>query len=403
MTTIVNDIVSGGKTYIITNHILGKGSYGHVYKAIDDKHKSVAIKCCKINEFGMNNLLECSLMRALKHPYLNDAIDIVASKKMLYIIQPMAICDLHHYTSMHQQNHQCSVDELKIIFHSLLQAVAVLHSQHIIHGDIKASNVLLFDDNSIKLTDFTLATKKTDEQLFVHTVATATHRPPEVFLKTGFDLSVDTWCLGVTLYEITYQELLFKNQLLDKMDKKTLKEFVKQTTLNAISDWCHLTKQTPTWEKYTTTYHPVVLSPRYTLASLTDINNIIESMLKIDIKQRPTALQLLKNPFFSNLTLVNPTICLPISNKIESQERARVTRYLQQFSIDQDIQQLAWNLYTKLTLSNKSEYDKALAVSWVSLKLLTGNPVSLLTFQSMDYFMSLEKDIAHNLGFRLFI
>jgi len=398
---IINDQPQSGKHFVLTDTMLGKGSYGHVYMAKDENNHSVAIKCCKINEFGINNMLECSLMRALQHIHLNNASDIVATKKMLYIIQPLAVCDLHQYTSMHQQNHQCSIDELRLIFHALLQAVSVMHSQHIIHGDIKASNVLLFHDHTVKLTDFTLATKKTDDQLFVHTVATATHRAPEVYLKTGFDLSVDTWALGVTFYEITYQELLFKNQILDKMDKKTLKEFVKQTTLNAIRDWCQLTNQTPTWHQYNVNYHPVVLSPRYN--DFLIINQLIENMLQIDIKKRPTALELINHDFFTGLSPVNPTIILPISHKIESQEKARITRYIQQLTDDSQIQQLSLLLYTRLTLAERGEYDKALGTVWIAMKLLTGNPVDLLKHQSMEWFMMIERDVCHNLGFRLFI
>jgi len=43
--------------------------------------------------------------------------------------------------------------------YGLVQGLACLHRQKIIHADVKANNVLLFGDQTVKLGDFTLAVR----------------------------------------------------------------------------------------------------------------------------------------------------------------------------------------------------------------------------------------------------
>ena len=164
------------KSYTILDK-LGQGSYGTVYLAKTEQNHQVAIKCCPFDKQGIPNLFELVIMKSLHHPNLMNAIDILVLDQV-YIVEPLGLMDLHYYTSIYKNNHVCTIEELKNFFFSLLQAVTILHSQNIIHCDIKASNILLFNDG-IKLSDFTLSTKMRG----THQVITPTHRPLEVWLK----------------------------------------------------------------------------------------------------------------------------------------------------------------------------------------------------------------------------
>ncbi|HSW76389.1 MAG TPA: protein kinase [Candidatus Saccharimonadales bacterium] len=378
-------------SYTITNKTLGQGSYGKVYLATDNKQRKVAIKCCPIPSDGIDNLNECMIMKSIMHPYLNHAIDIFASKKMLYIIQPLAIMDLHQYTHMYKNNHQCTLDELKYIYHSLLQAVVVLHSQNIIHGDIKASNVLLYNDHTIKLTDFTLSVKM--DKCFNHIIATATHRSLEVLLKKEFDLSADIWSLGITFYEIYYQELLIKNQ----HDENTN----KQKYINAVLDWATLTNQITNITHYAIEYQKTNLSKQYYNQCNVDINKIMTSMLKIDPSDRPSAYELICDDFFSGLPKKNPVIITPIMNVFSHDEQARMIRYIEQCCDDEHVQNMAYKLYCQLTLTTMSESNKAVGVTWISAKLLNYNVSALKHNYDNITLLQIERDLCHDLEFQL--
>ncbi len=379
-----------GRIYHMSEKCIGNGSYGHVYAA-KNEFKKIAIKCCPIESEGIPNIFEASIMKTIMHPNINHAIDIVVSTKMLYIIQDLAIMDLHHYTSIYQENHVCTLEELKTIYYSILQAVSILHHEDIIHCDIKASNVLIYEDGTVKLADFTLATY---DGIYQHTVCTSSHRPLECLLKENWSKSLDIWSLGCTFYEIAYGELLFKNQE-DKKDKKLLQE----KSINAILDWGHYTNQILKINYFDIDYIPIKLTNHY--HDLPEINQFIKRLLIVDTN-RPLAKELLKDHLFCNMTPENPNYVVVKSNLLPHAEQARIVRYIQQCSNHERIQALAFNIYSKLDLPHLSEHEKAVGSSFIAQKIIEGSNLASLTQQlPLNQLLQIEMEIAHDLHFRL--
>ncbi|XP_076636939.1 mitogen-activated protein kinase kinase kinase 4 [Colletes latitarsis] len=94
--------------------------------------------------------------------------------------------------------------------HQLLSAVAVLHSNGIVHRDIKSANIFLTDEaNCLKLGDFGSAV-----QIKAHTtmpgelqgfVGTQAYMAPEVFMKSetgGHGRAADIWSVGCCVIEM---------------------------------------------------------------------------------------------------------------------------------------------------------------------------------------------------------
>ena len=103
------------------------------------------------------------------------------------------------------------------------------HTEGFIHHDLKLENILLNIDNNgnisdVKLADFGLS-KRSDEHLIAgpHTAGTPPYMAPEMLIKkTKFGNKIDSWSLGIILYE-----LLFGQTLFDSNDYKTI---VRQIT-----------------------------------------------------------------------------------------------------------------------------------------------------------------------------
>lgn len=390
--------------YNITETSLGRGAYGQVKIAHNDLGQSVAIKYCPMDHYGIPNLFEAFIMKTIIHPNLNEAYDIVAEERFLYIIQPLAITDLHQYTSSHKSNHQCTLTELRHFSYSIIQAIAVLHHLHIIHCDIKASNVLLFNNNVVKLADFSLATWSINAQPYIHTVCTISHRPIECHLKQGWLYPLDIWCLGITLYEICYQELLIKNPLVPKNEysPKTIKVINKQKCVNAILDWSRMTGEETSLSSYEIDYVGIQLTCRWDLPELQPMNNIIKKCLMLNPQSRATILDLIKDPWFDELTPVNPQYITIKLNTLTEPEQARISRYVQQTTQDVEVQNLAYDLMCKIQLPQYSEYETAIACTWVAQKILVGDALtSSLKLIALDRIKELELAIVHDLGFRL--
>jgi serine/threonine protein kinase len=102
---------------------------------------------------------------------------------------------------------ETAIHQLKQILRGLNYA----HNRHIIHGDIKPGNILITDDNEIKLSDFGLARISG----YVHNssnslpMGTPVYASPEQILGRELDQRSDIYSLGVTFYEMVTGEFPF--------------------------------------------------------------------------------------------------------------------------------------------------------------------------------------------------
>ncbi len=406
-----------GYFYNKSDVMLGHGSYGNVYLATDENGKKVAIKCCNVGKKGIPNILETSIMSSIMHPYLNHAYRICSTKEKLYIIQELAVRDLSRHTR--KINVQSDIYQLKKWCFQICHAVACLHKNNIIHADIKASNILLYDNDNVKLSDFTLSTKKWDHhQTFTHNVCTCTHRPLECLMGQPWDESLDIWSLGCTLYEIAYGDFLFPYQGLLTPDHKIKDEEdkikLRKRCVNAIIDWgthgpC---SQTLHVQQYPINYMPYKLHEHFTLDNdktndlekieRTSLNRLICKMLMVDPARRPSIFELLNESFFKDLNApIYMTITRP-ENDIPAIERTRVRGYIQRYSDHPKVQSVALSLYLKCNgILNISEHTKAAGVTRIASKLVLGCS-SKIAFPD-EVLLDVETEICHNLVFRLHI
>lgn len=78
-----------------------------------------------------------------------------------------------------------------------------MHSQGIVHRDIKGANILTTKNGIVKLTDFGVATRLTDDDKRVSFVGTPYWMAPETIEMTGnTTTSCDIWSLGCTVIEL---------------------------------------------------------------------------------------------------------------------------------------------------------------------------------------------------------
>ena len=398
-------------SFIISDFLLGHGSFGQVYLANDEKGKKYAVKCCDIDAHGIPNILEASIMGSIIHPYLNRALRIQASDTKLYIIQPLAETDLAQHTRKSKGGQTPTLEELRVWAFRLTHAVYTLHTEHIIHADIKGSNVLLYHDGAICLTDFTLAVKKWNPtETFSHNVCTCTHRPLENLLRKPWNEALDIWSLGCTFYEIAYGELLFPYQgELEpdpKLKDKNAKIRLRHRSINAILDWA-LQGPNPIasqdllgCKKINIDYLPPKLCDNFKRPEMSVFNNLVCSMLNVEANKRPTIHDILRHPFFNGLKApMYMSIIRPI-NKISLSEQARVTRYIQRYSKDPNVQTLAFNIYCRCNdLTTISETIKAASCTWIASKIVLDRPPHITL--PLHQILSTEREICHNLNFRL--
>ncbi|KAM5137329.1 mitogen-activated protein kinase 15 isoform 3-T3 [Callospermophilus lateralis] len=200
---------------------LGKGAYGIVWKAVDQRTgEVVAIKkifdAFRDKTDAQRTFREIMLLREFgDHPNIIRLLDVIPAEndRDIYLVFEFMDTDLNAVIrkgSVLEDTHK------RFIFYQLLQATRFLHSGHVIHRDQKPSNVLLDANCRVKLCDFGLARSLSnlpegpEGGALTEYVATRWYRAPEVLLSSPwYTLGVDMWSLGCILGEMLSGQPLF--------------------------------------------------------------------------------------------------------------------------------------------------------------------------------------------------
>ena len=90
-------------------------------------------------------------------------------------------------------------------FRDLILGIEYLHAQGVVHRDIKPDNLLLTEDDVLKIVDFGVSEmfEKQSEMLTAKSAGSPAFLPPELCVAKHGDISgkaADIWSMGITLY-----------------------------------------------------------------------------------------------------------------------------------------------------------------------------------------------------------
>lgn len=198
---------------------LGQGSYGSVYLAKNLVSKSndeyVAIKKFLMNDKSSYNSFknEVKILKRIKSDYLVRIIDYYKDSQYMYLVMEYAPKgDLEGYIrSLFRNNRKINYKFLDTVIYQLTEGLNVLHKNNIIHRDIKLPNILIFDDNLVKITDFGVSKLLENGKLSTDTaIGTPYYMSPEVVKGTPYNYSVDFWALGCLIYKFLTNKYPFE-------------------------------------------------------------------------------------------------------------------------------------------------------------------------------------------------
>ncbi|KAL1356844.1 cyclin-dependent kinase D-1 isoform X2 [Arachis hypogaea] len=144
----------------LKREVLGEGTYGVVYKAIDTQTgQTVAIKKIRLGKQkeGVNftALREIKLLKELKDPNIIELIDAFPHKGNLHLVFEFMETDLE--AVIRDRNIFLSPGDIKSYLQMTLKGLAVCHKKWVLHRDMKPNNLLIGSNGQLKLADFGLA------------------------------------------------------------------------------------------------------------------------------------------------------------------------------------------------------------------------------------------------------
>ncbi len=310
----------------------GEGGYGIVHQAIDPKTNEIfAVKVIKdmrgsfampvdiIREIGLFNFL-----KRYNHQNIVKFYEAQFNEKDSLEIK-LELCEgnLWDLIKLNRGNEErYNIQFVRNIMYQILNGISFLHSNMILHRDLKPGNILIKGQH-IKITDFghsrffSLASRPLTKER-----CTLLYKPPESLL--GFELtstSFDMWSIGCIFAELLCGDIFFKieerkgenipddhKKIISQIDlvclfAQVFGEF-QQQKYNKIPPevLCYYEYYNQIIKRFKGKTNPIglreFLKSRAKFPITDEIYDLLSRMLNIDPLQRIEAADALNHPFF---------------------------------------------------------------------------------------------------------
>ncbi|CAH9100627.1 unnamed protein product [Cuscuta europaea] len=275
---------------------IGKGVHGIsflvLHRAEDRKYVLKKIPLTKQTEtLKRAAYQEMSLNAKLSHPYIMEYKDAWVEKGSY-------ICFITNYfeggdmAEILRKSRGALFPEEKLCkwLTQLLLAVDYLHSNRVLHRDLKLSNIFITKENDVCLGDFGFAKLMDAKGVTSSVIGTPNYICPELLSEKPYGYKSDIWSLGCCMFEIAGHQPPFRAS-----DMATLINKINRGTLSPL---------------------PIIYS--------STLKQIIKTMLRKCPDHRPTAAELLRHQHLQPYLLRCqnlPSVFLPVKSPNSAKEK----------------------------------------------------------------------------------
>ena len=209
------------------DHLIAEGGTAKVYWGVDRRSGfPVAIKELKIRHFKNTVIrekfknVETQLYLYMQHPNiprLVDFIDMHEQEKLFIIMEFIQGKSLEQY--IYGEIGLIPEEKALPMFIDILDTVAYLHNNGILHLDIKSNNIMLQPNGKIKLLDMGIASRMSDASDSTG-FGTPAYMPPEQSEKRQCGRYTDIFALGIMLFEMLTGTIPFAGQTTSEIRQK---------------------------------------------------------------------------------------------------------------------------------------------------------------------------------------
>ena len=210
----------------------GRGGYGEVYKA-NWMHRSVACKVFKTRTEGAATpggtlskdfWLELNALAKLRHPNITLLLGVCLRPRYCIVTEFVSCGSLFDLIHRHREIPNWGVARIISVSKEICVGMSYLHSQGILHCDLKSSNILITDTWGVKIADFGLSflfpestptnegtTDAIDDRgsakIPLGCVGTHHWIAPEVLRGEEYSRGADVYSFGIILWEMIHRKI----------------------------------------------------------------------------------------------------------------------------------------------------------------------------------------------------
>ena len=251
---------------------IGNGSFSSVYKVRRKQDNNIyalkKVKLLKLKEKEKQAALnEVRILASIKSPFIisyKEAFIEESDKSLCIVMEYADDGDLYQKICQYKKmNLFMEESDIWRVFIQMVKGLKILHDLKILHRDLKSANILLFNDGTAKIGDCNVSKIFYGGDMGVGYTQTGTpyYASPEVWNNDPYDKKSDIWSLGIITYEMLNLTPPFKAGNMEALYKKIMKGQYGR------------------------------INSRYSR----DIANIVNSILLVEPKERPSCDEILKN------------------------------------------------------------------------------------------------------------
>ncbi|CEG46225.1 plk plk-unclassified protein kinase [Plasmopara halstedii] len=284
------------RTYL-KGKFLGKGGFARCYElecsqtgkiyAVKVVAKSSLVKPKAKQKFTS----EIKIHKSLNHPQIVQFEHFFEDGDNAYIL--LELCRNQSMSDLMRRRKRLSESEVRFYMRQLIEGLAYLHKNLVIHRDLKLGNLFLTSDMQLKIGDFGLAARLDNPEDRKRTMCgTPNYIAPEILSGQrgdGHSFEVDVWSTGVVMYTLLVGRPPFETD-----DVKATYKRIRANQYD-FPDTVHISSSA---------------------------QSLIRGILQSDPGTRPSLDQILKHPFVADefvptslprtALLVTPPSCKPI-------------------------------------------------------------------------------------------
>jgi CHASE2 domain-containing sensor protein/tRNA A-37 threonylcarbamoyl transferase component Bud32 len=206
--------------------VLGRGSMGLVYKALDPKiNRLLAIKTIRfsdefdedvIQEIKERFFREAEIAGQLSHPCIVTIHDMGEDQDLTFMA--MEYLEGENLEKFISKKNLLPLRKVLSVVASVAEALEFAHRADVIHRDIKPANIMLLKTGGVKVTDFGIAKAISSSRTKTGVIlGTPNYMSPEQIMGQKMDPRSDLFSLGVVFYQLLTGELPFQGDNLSSL------------------------------------------------------------------------------------------------------------------------------------------------------------------------------------------